>query len=142
MAVQGWAPRTKILMHPSTDISGDITGGFVGHCGWSSSLEAIVFGVPITAMPIHLDQPLNAKLVVDLGVGVEVWREDGSYKREEVAKAIELVVVQEGGEQVRKRAKELSARIWERQEEEQTSAAMKKLEQVFGDQTTLNLVKL
>lgn len=108
----------------------------MSHCGWSSTLEAIVFGVPIIAMPMHLDQPLNAKLVADLGVGVEVRREDGRFRREEVAKAIEQVVVQEEGEQVRSRAKELSARIRERQEEE-TSAVMKKLEQLFGEDNNL-----
>ncbi|KAF8009456.1 hypothetical protein BT93_J0446 [Corymbia citriodora subsp. variegata] len=125
MVVQGWAPQTKILMHSST-------GGFVTHCGWSSTLEAIVFGVPIIAMPMHLDQPLNAKLVADLGVSVEVRREEGRFRREELAKAIEQVVVQEGGEKVRRRAKELSVRIRERQEEE-TSAVLKKLEQLFGE---------
>ncbi|XP_039159625.1 flavanone 7-O-glucoside 2''-O-beta-L-rhamnosyltransferase-like [Eucalyptus grandis] len=107
--------------------------GFVSHCRWGSTLEAIVFGIPIIAMPMHLDQPLNAKLVADLGVGMEVRREDSRFKREEVAKVIKQVVIQEEGEQVRKRAKELSARIRERQEEE-TSAVMKKLEQLFGKQ--------
>ncbi|XP_030522375.1 UDP-glucosyltransferase 29-like [Rhodamnia argentea] len=126
MVIQGWAPQAKILAHPNT-------GGFVSHCGWSSTLEAIVFGVPIIAMPMHLDQPLNSKLVADLGVGVEVQREDGRFRREEVAKAIQQVVVREEGERVRRRAKELSGRIKERQEEE-TSAMMKKLGQLFGEE--------
>ncbi|KAI6669870.1 hypothetical protein NL676_004755 [Syzygium grande] len=127
MVVQEWAPRAKILMHLST-------GGFVSHRGWSSTLEAIVFGIPIIAMPMHLDQPLNAKLVADIGVGVEVRREDGRSPREEVVKAIKQVVVQEEGGQVQRRAKELSARIRKRQEED-TRAVMKKLAQLFGEQT-------
>ncbi|KAI6669873.1 hypothetical protein NL676_004758 [Syzygium grande] len=130
MVVQGWAPQAKILMHPRT-------GGFVSHCGWSSTLEAIVFGVPIIAMPMHLDQPLNAKLVADLGVGMEVRREDGRFPGEDVAQVIKQVVVREEGEEVRRRAKELSARIRERQEEE-TSTVMKMLERLFGG-TTFNL---
>ncbi|XP_010031469.2 UDP-glucosyltransferase 29 [Eucalyptus grandis] len=134
MVVQGWAPQAKILMHPSI-------GGFVSHCGWSSALEAIVFGVPIIAMPMHLDQPLNSKLVADLGIGVEVQREDGRFQGEDVAKAIKQVVVQEEGEQVRRRAKELSARIRERREEE-TSVAMKKLERLFGEEQLLILARL
>lgn len=134
MVVQGWAPQAKILMHPSI-------GGFVSHCGWSSALEAIVFGVPIIAMPMHLDQPLNSKLVADLGIGVEVQREDGRFRGEDVAKAIKQVVVQEEGEQVRRRAKELSARIRERREEE-TSVVMKKLERLFGEEQLLILARL
>lgn len=106
----------------------------MSHCGWSSTVEAIVLSLPIIAMPMHLDQPLNAKLVADLGVGVEVRREDGSFRRGEVAKAIDQVVVQVEGQQVRRRAKELSARIRERQEEE-TSELMKKLERLFGEQS-------
>ncbi|KAI6669863.1 hypothetical protein NL676_004748 [Syzygium grande] len=129
MMVQEWAPRAKILMHPSA-------GGFGSHRGWSSTLEAIVFGVPIIAMPMHLDQPLNAKLVTDIGVGVEVRREDGRSRREEVVKAIKQVMVREEGEQVQRRATELSARMRKRQEED-TSAAMKKQAQLFGEQKNL-----
>lgn len=65
LIVQGWAPQREILCHPSI-------GGFLTHCGWSSVMEGMRFGVPIVAMPMQLDQPLNAKLVAELGVGVEV----------------------------------------------------------------------
>ncbi|KAK2992034.1 LOW QUALITY PROTEIN: hypothetical protein RJ640_014895 [Escallonia rubra] len=80
MVVEGWAPQTKILGHPST-------GGFVSHCGWSSVMESMNFGVPLVAIPMQLDQPLNARLVVEVGVAVEVIKDDnGEFKREEVAK--------------------------------------------------------
>ncbi|CAN6678814.1 unnamed protein product [Malus baccata var. baccata] len=66
-------------------------GRLVSHCGWSSVLESMNFGVPIIAMPIHLDKPFNARLLEELGVGVEVKKTGGSLRREEVAKAIKVV---------------------------------------------------
>ncbi|RXI06522.1 hypothetical protein DVH24_025658 [Malus domestica] len=52
------------------------------------------FGVPIIAMPIDLDQPYNARLVEELGVGVEVKKtgRGGGLQREEVAKVIKDVM--------------------------------------------------
>ncbi|KAE8702554.1 hypothetical protein F3Y22_tig00110482pilonHSYRG00327 [Hibiscus syriacus] len=50
VVVEGWAPQARILQHLSI-------GGFVSHCGWSSIMERLKFGVPIIAMPMHLDQP-------------------------------------------------------------------------------------
>uniref|UniRef100_M1BPX9 UDP-glucose:glucosyltransferase n=1 Tax=Solanum tuberosum TaxID=4113 RepID=M1BPX9_SOLTU len=51
------------------------------------------FGVPIIAMPIHLDQPMNAKLMVELGVAVEIVRDDdGKIYREEIAETLKGVV--------------------------------------------------
>ncbi|EPS70317.1 hypothetical protein M569_04444, partial [Genlisea aurea] len=52
MIVTEWAPQKKILSHPSI-------GAFISHCGWSSVMESLYFGVPIIAMPIHIDQPIN-----------------------------------------------------------------------------------
>ncbi|BFG21105.1 hypothetical protein CerSpe_073790 [Prunus speciosa] len=99
--VEGWAPQAKILKHSSV-------GGFVSHCGWSSVLESIKFGVPIIAMPMHLDQPINSRLVEEAGIGVLVKRTaEGSLQREEVAKVIRDVVVEKIGEGVRKKALEI-----------------------------------
>lgn len=86
MVVEGWVPQPRILNHRST-------GGFLSHCGWSSVVESIKFGVPIVAAPMHLDQPLNARLVERLGVGVVVERDDGGLRREEVARVIREVSV-------------------------------------------------
>ncbi|KAL7605421.1 hypothetical protein Lser_V15G14604 [Lactuca serriola] len=63
LVIEGWAPQAKILCHKNIC-------GFVSHCGWSSTMEAMKFGVPIIAMPMHLDQPVNARLVAEVGVGV------------------------------------------------------------------------
>ncbi|KAK4486293.1 hypothetical protein RD792_008964 [Penstemon davidsonii] len=57
LIIRGWAPQLLILSHPSTH-------GFLSHCGWNSTLEAIGLSVPILAWPIRGDQVYNAKLVV------------------------------------------------------------------------------
>ncbi|KAM3200954.1 UDP-glucosyltransferase 29 [Capsicum annuum] len=103
--IEGWAPQATILQHPSI-------GGFVSHCGWSSFMESMKFGVPVIAMPMHIDQPVNARLVEYIGMGVEAARvEDGKLQNEEIAKVIREVVVEDRGEAVRKKAKQLSDRM-------------------------------
>ena len=112
MVIEGWAPQAKILGHSST-------GGFVSHCGWNSIIESMKFGVPIIAMPMHLDQPLNARLVEAVGVGVEVVGDkNGRLLREQIAQVIGKVVVQENGEGVRMKARELSEFIRMKGEQE------------------------
>ncbi|KAL6581877.1 hypothetical protein OROMI_005891 [Orobanche minor] len=114
-----WAPQTKILAHPSI-------GGFVSHCGWSSITESMYFGVPVIAMPMNSEQPLNARLVVEAGFGVEVEKDaNGHYVGEEVAKAINkvMVVEKELYEGMRDRAKRLSRNIKENAEREANETA-------------------
>ncbi|KAI4385763.1 hypothetical protein MLD38_003756 [Melastoma candidum] len=99
--VEKWAPQARILAHQSV-------GGFVSHCGWGSVMEGMNFGVPIVAIPMHLDQPLNARVVEDIGVGVEVKRdEEGCLDRGLIAGEIKDVVLGTKGESVRKKAKEI-----------------------------------
>ncbi|TXG73464.1 hypothetical protein EZV62_002043 [Acer yangbiense] len=118
-----WAPQAKILAHTSS-------GGFVSHCGWSSTVEAMMYGVPIIAIPLKHDQPLNAKLAVDMGVAIEVpARGEKKITRHEVAKAIKTVVVEEQGKEVRRRAKELSEN-WKKKEDEEFHVAVEKLLQL------------
>lgn len=112
MVVEGWAPQARILKHSST-------GGFLSHCGWSSVMESMKFGVPIVAMPMHIDQPLNARLVEAVGVGVEAVRdEEGKLQSLEIAKAVRQVVVEESGEEVRKKVKQLSQKLQIKGDEE------------------------
>ncbi|KAL7170764.1 hypothetical protein ACSBR2_035604 [Camellia fascicularis] len=111
LVIQGWAPQVKILEHPNV-------GGFVSHCGWSSVMEGIKFGVPIISVPMHLDQPINARLLSEIGVGVEIMRdENGKILREEVAKLIKQVVMEKSGEAAKKKERELSDEIRMREEE-------------------------
>ncbi|CAN4114370.1 unnamed protein product [Withania somnifera] len=92
IVLEKWAPQTTILQHTSI-------GGFVSHCGWSYFMESMKFGVPIIAMPMDIDQPMNARIVEYIGMD------------EEIAKVIREVVIEESGEGVRKKAKELSEKM-------------------------------
>eukprot|EP01018_Ginkgo_biloba_P008303 Gb_24439 [translate_table: standard] len=97
-----WVPQMEILSHPST-------GGFVTHCGWNSIFEGMSVGLPLIALPMQLDQGLNARLIVEeLKVGVEVGRgEDGSVIRDEICKAVRMAMVEEEGREVRVKAAEM-----------------------------------
>ncbi|KAI3470288.1 hypothetical protein Pfo_026951 [Paulownia fortunei] len=53
-----WCNQGKVLSNPAI-------GGFLTHCGWSSVLESIWFGVPVICYPIFMDQPTNRNMVVD-----------------------------------------------------------------------------
>ncbi|KAH9704406.1 glycosyltransferase [Citrus sinensis] len=112
MVIEGWAPQMKILGHPSI-------GGFVSHSGWSSVMESMKLGVPIIAMPMHVDQPLNARLVEDVGIGLEVRRNKcGRIQREEMARVIKEVVMEREGEKWERKTREMGEKIKEKGEEE------------------------
>ncbi|XP_057771973.1 UDP-glucosyltransferase 29-like [Salvia miltiorrhiza] len=97
--VEGWAPQTKILAHENVC-------GFISHCGMSSMIESLYFGVPVIGVPIKLDQPLNSRLLTEAGVCVEVARdENGDFRGDDVAAAIRRVV--ESGEGMRAGAAEI-----------------------------------
>ncbi|XP_015876307.3 beta-D-glucosyl crocetin beta-1,6-glucosyltransferase-like [Ziziphus jujuba] len=126
IVVESWAPQIKILSHSSI-------GGFLSHCGWSSMMESIKFGVPIIAMPMQLDQPWNARVVVSSGVGLEVKRSNNKgIERENVAKVIREVVVEKNGEDIRRKAKKMSDRLKRKVEEEILDEVEKELLQICG----------
>ncbi|KAG5574899.1 hypothetical protein H5410_055033 [Solanum commersonii] len=105
MVLEKWAPQATILQHTSI-------GGFVSHCGWGSLTKSMKFGVPIIAMPMYHDQPINARIVEHIGMEVEVLRdENGKLQSEEIAKVTREVVIEESGEVVRKKARELSEKM-------------------------------
>ncbi|CAJ1890978.1 unnamed protein product [Sphenostylis stenocarpa] len=114
LLVRGWAPQLLILSHPSI-------GGFITHCGWNSTLEAICAGVPMVTWPLFGDQFLNESLVVQvLKVGVKVgvespvtWGEEEKVgvlvKKEDVEGAIETLMDETSeSEERRQRVKELA----------------------------------
>ncbi|KAL0303543.1 UNVERIFIED_CONTAM: UDP-glucosyltransferase 29 [Sesamum radiatum] len=110
--VEGWAQQRRILSHPSV-------AGFLSHCGWSSVMEGLYYGVPIIAVPMHLDQPLNARLAEAVGFGEEVVRSrEGNLDRGEVARVVKKVVLGKSGEGLRRRVEELSEKMREKGEEE------------------------
>jgi cyanidin-3-O-glucoside 2''-O-glucuronosyltransferase len=68
---------------------------------------------------MHVDQPCNAKLLQEVGVALEIKREqNGKLGREEVAKVVREVVVEETGEQVRRKVRELRERIRGKEDED------------------------
>ncbi|XP_055817099.1 beta-D-glucosyl crocetin beta-1,6-glucosyltransferase-like [Solanum dulcamara] len=112
-----FAPQPRILNHPST-------GGFISHCGWNSVMESIDFGLPIIAMPMHLDQPVNARLIVELGVAVEIVRDDdGKIHREEIAETLKGVIKGKTGENLRDKVRDISQNLKSIREEEMDTVA-------------------
>jgi UDP:flavonoid glycosyltransferase YjiC (YdhE family) len=99
-----------ILNHP-------VLGGFVTHCGWNSTLEALSAGVPMVTWPRYADQFYNEKLVVEvLNVGVSVGAKDYASAMEAheviagevIAESIgRLMGGSEEGDTIQKRAKGL-----------------------------------
>ncbi|CAI9091281.1 OLC1v1026258C1 [Oldenlandia corymbosa var. corymbosa] len=64
-------------------------------------------------------QPLNARLVEAVGVGVEAIRdEEGNLQSEEIGRVIRQVMVDENGEDVRRKAKEISEKLERKGDEE------------------------
>ncbi|XP_030967584.1 putative UDP-rhamnose:rhamnosyltransferase 1 [Quercus lobata] len=103
MVCMSWVPQMEILAHPSI-------GGSLFHSGWGSAIEMLQFGHCLVVLPLIYDQPLNARLLVDKGVAVEVERgEDGSFSRDGIAKAVKLAMVLEEGDKLRTRAREAAA---------------------------------
>ncbi|OIT28893.1 zeatin o-glucosyltransferase [Nicotiana attenuata] len=106
--VRDWAPQLEILAHNST-------GGFMSHCGWNSCMESISFGVPIAAWPMHSDQPRNSQLVtkyLKIGLTVRPWtRRDEFVTSEMVENAVKTLMASPEGDEMRKRAVDLSNAI-------------------------------
>ncbi|KAM6557512.1 hypothetical protein CsatB_004531 [Cannabis sativa] len=103
LVMQSWAPQTLVLSH-------DSTGGFLCHCGWSSTLESMVKGVPLIAWPLFAEQKMNAVMLVD---GLEVAlrpieAENGIVGRDEIARVVKVVMDRscEEGKKVRERMNE------------------------------------
>ncbi|KAF6152345.1 hypothetical protein GIB67_005999 [Kingdonia uniflora] len=99
-----WAPQWEILAHPSI-------GGSLCHCGWGSIVENLQHGHVFVALPSILDHGLNARSLVEKGLAVEVERNllDGSFKGEDVAKALRKGMVEKEGESIKVRANEMKS---------------------------------
>ncbi|XP_044460467.1 UDP-glucosyltransferase 29-like [Mangifera indica] len=63
-----------------------------------------------------LDQPLKARLVEDVGIGIEARRkENGELVKEEIASVIKEVMKKKNGEKVRRKAREMSERVYKKE---------------------------
>ncbi|KAL3027896.1 hypothetical protein AAZX31_03G082500 [Glycine max] len=98
LVVPLWAPQVQVLGHRSV-------GGFLSHCGWNSTLESVLQGVPLIAWPLFAEQRMNAILLCE-GLKVGLWprvNENGLVERGEIAKVIKcLMGGEEGGELLRR----------------------------------------
>ncbi|RHN38829.1 putative hydroquinone glucosyltransferase [Medicago truncatula] len=87
MVIPSWAPQVQILSHRSV-------GGFLSHCGWNSTLESVVHGVPLITWPLFAEQRTNSVLLSEgLKVGLRPRvHENGIVERVEVAKVIKCLM--------------------------------------------------
>ncbi|XP_019191013.1 PREDICTED: hydroquinone glucosyltransferase-like [Ipomoea nil] len=102
LVVPNWAPQSQILNHRST-------AGFLTHCGWNSTLESVVRGVPLIAWPLYAEQKMNAvALTEDIKVALRpMGGENGVVGREEIAQVVKSLMEGEEGKTVRQRMREL-----------------------------------
>ncbi|XP_007047011.2 PREDICTED: UDP-glycosyltransferase 72E1 [Theobroma cacao] len=106
LVIPMWAPQAQILSHPSV-------GGFLSHCGWNSTLESILNGVPMIAWPLYAEQKMNAALLTEeFGIAVrpKVSQTDKIVERDEIATMVKKIMVgDKEGHAMRTRIKELNS---------------------------------
>ncbi|CAL9092245.1 unnamed protein product, partial [Musa acuminata var. zebrina] len=94
-----WCSQVRVLSHPAV-------GCFVTHCGWNSTVESIVCGVPTVAAPQWSDQSTNARLVELWGTGLRGELDgEGVLEGKELSRCVETVMGGgETGKEIRRRA--------------------------------------
>nr|KYP74007.1 Limonoid UDP-glucosyltransferase [Cajanus cajan] len=121
-----WCPQEKVLMHSSV-------AGFISHCGWNSTLEAVVAGVPLIAWPSWTDQPTTAMLIENVfrnGVRLRCG-EDGNASAEDIERCIRCVTEGPSAEEIKKRAREMKEAAWKTLQDGGTSS--KNISQFISD---------
>nr|GMD63114.1 crocetin glucosyltransferase, chloroplastic-like [Ipomoea batatas] len=88
-----WCTQVEVLQHPAI-------GCFLTHCGWNSTIESLVLGMPIVAFPLWSDQICNAKLIQDVWkIGMRVKANgEGIVEACELKRCIGCVMGEEGAE--------------------------------------------
>lgn len=73
LRLEGFVPQKTILSHPAMQQKRSL---YINHCGMSSMHESIVFGIPLIAFPLFLDQHQVAQRSVQLRLGLYVNKND------------------------------------------------------------------
>ncbi|KAL0710730.1 hypothetical protein Bca4012_017708 [Brassica carinata] len=90
-----WAPQNQVLAHPAV-------GGFWSHCGWNSSLECIVKGVPMICRPFGDEQKLNTKYIESVWrIGIRL---KGEVERGQVKRILKRLITDDEGANMRGRS--------------------------------------
>ncbi|KAI5423198.1 hydroquinone glucosyltransferase [Lathyrus oleraceus] len=102
LVIPSWAPQIQILSHSSV-------GGFLTHCGWNSTLESMVHGVPLITWPLFAEQRTNAVMLSEgLKVGLRPRHdENGIVERVQISELIKRLMEGEESEKLRNNMKEL-----------------------------------
>nr|CAK26792.1 putative glucosyl transferase [Sporobolus stapfianus] len=98
LVLKSWAPQVDVLHHRAT-------GAFVTHCGWNSTLEGIMAGIPLLCWPLYAEQRMNKVFIVDelkLGVEMRGYNQE-VVKAEEVESKVRWVLESEAGQAIRER---------------------------------------
>jgi hypothetical protein len=97
LVVKSWVPQAEVVQH-------EALGAFVTHCGWNSTLEAIMSGLPMICWPLYAEQGLNKVFMVEeMKIGVEMTGYEEFVKAEEVEAKVRLVMETEEGKVLRGR---------------------------------------
>ncbi|KAE9607794.1 hypothetical protein Lal_00013400 [Lupinus albus] len=97
-----WSPQEKVLRHPSVAC-------FISHCGWNSTIESLVTGVPVICYPDWTDQKTNAILIENViknGVNLKC-DEDRVASTKEIERCISEVMDGPSALRIKKRATEI-----------------------------------
>nr|QAV53749.1 UGT85AD1 [Fagopyrum tataricum] len=94
--IASWCDQEKVLAHPSV-------GGFLTHCGWNSTIEALSHGVPMVCWPFFAEQMTNCWFCCKKwGVGAEI----GEVTMEEVERVVRMVMEGDKGKEMKRKAGE------------------------------------
>lgn len=101
LVLKSWAPQTQVLSH-------DSVGGFVTHCGQSSMLEAVSFGVPMIGWPLYAEQRMNrVSMVEEMKVALPVEAAEGFVTAAELEVKVRELMESKRGKEIRRRVAEM-----------------------------------
>ncbi|XP_021743649.1 7-deoxyloganetin glucosyltransferase-like, partial [Chenopodium quinoa] len=93
--IASWCNQKQVLAHPAV-------GGFLTHCGWNSTIETLISGVPIICWPFFAEQQTNCWFSCHKwGIGMEI---DTNVKRGEVERQVRELLAGEKGKDMKRNA--------------------------------------